>query len=187
MSRLKRIPTVVSAFAALHRVHPSARLVIAGRADDSSILTSVIRAVTAAGLERVVRVLVDPRGDRFEAGIDASDVVVNLRWPTAGETSGAMMRAFGAGKPVITSVLPQHEALPPSFCWRIPVDEEGEGRGLYEEMSAAVRDREGCRKAGQAARALVERFATWRTAADRYVEVLGGTVARHAGAPHQSV
>ena len=39
--------------------------------------------------------------ETFEAAIEASDLVVNLRYPTVGETSGTMTRAMGAGKPVV--------------------------------------------------------------------------------------
>ncbi|MBL6711715.1 MAG: glycosyltransferase family 4 protein [Planctomycetes bacterium] len=39
--------------------------------------------------------------DAFEAAIAASDLIVNLRYPSVGETSGTMTRAMGAGKPVV--------------------------------------------------------------------------------------
>jgi glycosyltransferase involved in cell wall biosynthesis len=179
----KRVPTVLTAFAALRQLHPLARMVVAGRADDSSVVDRVVGAVAAGGLEDDVQVLLDPPKERFDAVIGASDAVVNLRWPTTGETSGVMMRAFGAGRPVITSALPQHRELPSSFCWQVPVDEVGEGRGLYEQMSAAVRDRERCRTAGLAARAFVEASASWEAAADRYVEIAGEAVAKRGSRP----
>ncbi len=183
LTGFKRVPTIVIAFAALRRLHPLARLVIAGRADDSSVVDRVEAAIAARGLEEDVRVVLDPPKERFDSLIGASDVVVNLRWPTTGETSGVMMRAFGAGRPVITSALPQHRELPSSFCWQVPVDEVGEGRGVYQEMSAAVRDRERCRTAGLAARDFVEASASWQAAADRYVEIASEAAAKRGTRP----
>src|SRR5207245_2550954 len=97
ISRIKRVPTVVAAFRALRSFHGGVRLIVAGRPDDPEVLARVRLLIEEAGLESVARVVLDPAKPELERLITASDVVVNLRWPTAGETSAVMLRAFAPG------------------------------------------------------------------------------------------
>ena len=41
--------------------------------------------------------------ERFVDYIGACDIVLNLRYPTVGETSGSLQRALGLGKAVLVS------------------------------------------------------------------------------------
>lgn len=49
----------------------------------------------------------------------AVDVCVNLRWPTAGETSGIAMRLLAAGKPVIVTDSEEWERFPDAALIRV--------------------------------------------------------------------
>ncbi len=51
----------------------------------------------------------------------ASDVCVNLRWPTAGETSASLLRIMGAGTPVLVSRTGSFEELPDEAVGKIDV------------------------------------------------------------------
>ena len=62
---------------------------------------TVRRAVKQFGMEDVVVEKGYTSLSTFESAIEASDLVINLRYPTVGETSGTMTRAMGAGKPVV--------------------------------------------------------------------------------------
>lgn len=55
------------------------------------------------------------------------DRIVNLRYPSAGETSGTLIRAFDAGKPVAVSDYAQFAELPDDCVTKIPLggDEAG--------------------------------------------------------------
>ena len=57
----------------------------------------------------------------------AIDVCINLRWPTAGETSGIAMRLLAAGKPVVVTESEEWERFPEQALVRIdpgPAEEE---------------------------------------------------------------
>ena len=73
--------------------------------------------------------------EEFDAFLAASDRVVNLRYPTAGETSGALLRIFAAGRPVAVSDLAQFTEFPSDVATRIPLG-EGEVTALSEFMLA---------------------------------------------------
>ena len=50
----------------------------------------------------------------------ATDLAVNLRYPSAGETSGTLIRAFESGKPVAVSDYAQFAEFPDDCVVKIP-------------------------------------------------------------------
>jgi hypothetical protein len=53
----------------------------------------------------------------------ACDVLVNLRAPTMGETSGAVIRGLSLGKPMLVSDVGWFAELPDGAALKIPVDD----------------------------------------------------------------
>jgi glycosyltransferase involved in cell wall biosynthesis len=182
IGRIKRVLVAVLAFTQVRRRWPQARLLIAGYADDADVLADIRRTV-----ERLppgsVRIELAPAKDEFERLIGATDVVVNLRWPTAGETSAVMMRAFGAGKAVITSDLPQHRHLDPAFCLKVPIDPAAEAAALTTLMERLVAEPDEARRAGRQAREHVRRFASWPVVAEGYRQALETVAVPRPGSP----
>lgn len=100
LTREKRIPQILAAFAATMASVPSAHLLLAGAATP---LYDPARDVRDRGLTG--RVTVSgylETDDDLTGAIAASDIVLNLRWPTAREVSGPWLRALAAGKPTVT-------------------------------------------------------------------------------------
>lgn len=167
----KRPELVVKIFAALHPLRPHARLLVAGRLEDRDSVGRMLAAVAEAGLDAAVRVMTDVADDEFTACISACDAVVDLRWPSAGETSATMMRAFGAGRPAIVSDLPQYRALEGRFCRRVPTDPPAAAGAALEIMLDVARDPHSAREAGRSARRFVEESASLERVARRYEEL----------------
>lgn len=67
----------------------------------------------------------------FPSFYAAADRFVNLRYPTAGETSGTLIRAFDSGKPVAVSDYAQFAELPDACAFKIPLG-EGEVDALVD-------------------------------------------------------
>lgn len=67
--------------------------------------------------------------DEFPAYYAAADRFVNLRYPTAGETSGTLIRALDAGKPVAVSDYAQFAELPDDIAFKVPL-----GAGEVERL-----------------------------------------------------
>jgi len=72
----------------------------------------------------------------FAAYFAAVDRLVNLRYPSAGETSGTLIRAFEAGKPVAVSDYAQFAELPDDCVVKIPFGD----REVDELADFLVRD-----------------------------------------------
>ena len=64
--------------------------------------------------------LTDDKLDRY---IAASDIVVNLRFPSVGESSGTLARAFSAGRCCIVSDTAAYAEIPRDVVVHVPVFE----------------------------------------------------------------
>ena len=94
----------------------------------------------------------------------ACDLALNLRYPTAGETSASLLRLLAAGRPALVSDYAQFRDLPPSAVLRVPLgDEETEALGV--RAAALLADPARLRSMGQAARDHVALHHTPRAAA----------------------
>ncbi len=62
--------------------------------------------------------------EKFVEYIGACDIVLNLRYPTVGETSGSLQRALGLGKAVIVSDVGSFAELPDEICLKVPATPE---------------------------------------------------------------
>jgi glycosyltransferase involved in cell wall biosynthesis len=104
----KRVRQILAAFRATLPYAPGARLMLAGTpaAHLELSLDDATPAVTA-----IVTGYID--GDEeFTRHLAASDVSINLRWPTARETSGPWVRALAAGKPTVITDLVHTARVP---------------------------------------------------------------------------
>ena len=177
----KRVPQLLEAFARVHAAVPGARLLLVGAAAPQLDLHGRVERLGLPS-ESIVRVeYVEER--RFWSLMAASDVVVSLRAPTMGETSGSAIRALSLGRPLVVSDVGWFAELPESVALRIPVDER-ETDVLAATLELLVR-REDVRAAmSLAARDHVAREHALDLVADRYAAVLeeaaGGAAVRDA-------
>jgi glycosyltransferase involved in cell wall biosynthesis/SAM-dependent methyltransferase len=168
----KRIAESLRAFRRLVRVLPEARLILAGEPHPELPLPSLI---TSMGLREHVRILNFVPMEDFNGYLGACDIVLNLRYPTLGESSGTLQRALGMGKAVIVSDVGSFHELPDDICLKVPVD-AAEEEHLFEYLNLlATRPRVRC-ALGERARAWAERECSWDLVARRYTEFLEAVV-----------
>ncbi len=60
----------------------------------------------------------------FDQLVESADIIVNLRYPSMGETSASLLRAMTAGKPCLVSDVDWFDELPDDVVIKIPVDEK---------------------------------------------------------------
>ena len=121
-------------------------LVVGGAVGPGDPLLDSVRTL---GLSEDVRFTGYLSDDDFWRLARAVDVSVNLRFPTVGETSGAVCRLAGCGLPIVVSDVGWFRELPESFACRIPVG-EGEAEAIARELASLASD-EALRKARSAA------------------------------------
>ena len=122
VNQSKRAPELLRAVARVRESHPDVTLLLVGPTSPGFDLD---RRLQRLGLdaEGVVREgWIDER--RLWALMAGSDVLVNLRHPTMGETSGSVIRALSLAKPVVVSDVGWFTELPSEVALRVPPDED---------------------------------------------------------------
>jgi glycosyltransferase involved in cell wall biosynthesis/SAM-dependent methyltransferase len=175
----KRIAESLRAFRRLVRVRPDARLVLVGEPHPEFPLAALIRSL---GLDEQVRMLgYTPIAD-FNGYIAACDVILNLRFPTVGESSGTLLRSLGMGRAVVVSNIGSFAEFPDSICLKVPVDATEEDT-IYEYLNLLVNRPEWAREMGARARAWVETECNWDLCARQYAGFMEAVAAGTPWAP----
>lgn len=164
----KRIPESLRAFRRLVRLEPRARMILAGEPHPDLPLGPLLRALE---LEAHVRMLGYTPLDDFTGYMAACDVVLNLRYPTVGETSGSLLRAMGLGKAVLVSDVGAFSELPDEVCLKVSVG-PGEEDLIFEYLNVLVSRPDLARALGERARTWVENECAWPLVARRYASFL---------------
>jgi len=149
---IKRTEVAIAALAApgLERVH----LLIVGQAAEVMDLEGEARRVGVADRVHVAGFL---PYEEFETAIAATDLCLNLRYPTAGETSASLLRVLAVGRPAIVSDYAQFADLPAEIAVKLPlaVAREEEAAALAAALRELLIDPARLRAMGEAARAHV--------------------------------
>ena len=164
----KRIAESLRAFRRVVRLVPEAKMILVGEAHPDLPVHDLIHAL---GLEANVRVLGFAPIEDFVGYMAACDIVLNLRYPTVGESSGSLLRAMGLGKAVLVSEVGAFQEFPEDVCLKVPVG-AGEEDLLFEYLNLLVARPEVARALGERARRYVERECNWERVARRYAAFL---------------
>ena len=166
----KRIAESLRAFRRLVRVEPAAKMILAGETHPELPLESLIQTL---GLEANVRVTGYAPIEDFNGYMGACDIVLNLRYPTVGESSGTLLRALGMGKAVVVSGVGSFREYPDEICLKTPVDETEEDH-IFEYLNLLVSRPELARAQGARARQWVQTECSWKEVARQYLAFCAG-------------
>jgi len=117
----KRIPHLLEGFTLLRKRRPGARLLLVGAAAERFDLDRRLERLGIGGEALIREDYVSE--DRLWSLMAACDVLVNLRSPTMGETSGSVIRGLSLGKAMLVSDLGWFSELPDDVALKVPVDE----------------------------------------------------------------
>jgi glycosyltransferase involved in cell wall biosynthesis len=158
---------VMEAFRRFRRQHPQARWLIVGRT-----LEGFAEWEQEADLGDAVRHLGYVEGlAAFYDALAAADVCLNLRHPTAGETSGAVLRAMAVGLPVVVSNQGWYAELPEDCCLKVKHD-GSEADQVLRILEELIGQPEASAEMGRRAREYVAHACDPRHVAQDYVDFL---------------
>ncbi len=120
----KRLMPILQVFEELRREHPRLALLVAGDFVSVDLERAAAPLLSQPG---VIRMPFLPETD-FRTAAAAVDACINLRDPSAGETSGVTIRLMGMGKPVLVTDSPATAGFPDDACVRVE-------RGIAERES----------------------------------------------------
>jgi len=139
----------------------AAHLLVAGEVSPIVDLVGVARKL---GVADRVHVLGYVEFAELESAIAASDLCLNLRYPTAGETSASLLRILAVGRPAIVNEYAQFRDLPDAAVVKVPLsastetsDPEGEAAAMAGRLAELLAAPEALSRLGEAARAHVAR------------------------------
>jgi glycosyltransferase involved in cell wall biosynthesis/SAM-dependent methyltransferase len=164
----KRIGESLRAFRRLIKLEPRARMILVGEPHPEFAVDQLIRTL---GLREHVRLIGFAGIDKFVGYMGACDIVLNLRYPTVGETSGSLQRALGLGKAVIVSDVGSFAELADDICLKVPPG-PGEEDLIFEYLNVLVSKPDVARAMGTRARDWVAKECNWAVAARRYVDFM---------------
>ena len=160
----KRIAESLRAFRRLVGVAPTAKMILVGEPHPEFPVEGMIRSM---GIETSARVIGFAPIEDFVGYLAACDIVLNLRFPTVGESSGTLLRSLGLGKAVMVSEVGSFQEFPDDVCVKIPVG-AGEEEMIFEYMNLLVSRPEAARSLGERAKEYVARECNWKTVARQY-------------------
>ncbi|HEX3557352.1 MAG TPA: glycosyltransferase family 4 protein [Thermoanaerobaculia bacterium] len=172
LTAAKRPEVLLRAFARLRRGFPRARFLIVGEVSPHFDFARVFTSELREGVAITGRLDLD----RFLLHMQACDVAVNLRHPTAGETSGTVIRLLGLGKPVIVNDTGAFAEIPDDCCAKVDLDDTEEEL-LLAYLRALAGDEALRRRLGENARRHMALHHTLAGSARGYADFLRETVA----------
>jgi glycosyltransferase involved in cell wall biosynthesis len=120
ITRPKQPAAVVGGFAELAAARPEARLIMVGADHTGGGLDRLIKRYRLDG--RIMVTGYVGRLAKFYLYLKAVDAVVNLRYPSAGESSGTFARALAEGRVVIVNNLGSFAEVPPDVALKVEAD-----------------------------------------------------------------
>jgi glycosyltransferase involved in cell wall biosynthesis/SAM-dependent methyltransferase len=168
----KRIAESLRAFRRLLRVIPAAKMILVGEPHPEFPLHALIRTL---GLSAAVRVMGFAPIEDFTGYMAACDIVLNLRYPTVGESSGSLLRALGLGKAVLVSGIGAFREFPDDVCLKVPVG-AGEEDLIFEYLNLLASRPDVARALGERAARYVKEECNWDRVAGMYAAFLKSVV-----------
>ena len=168
MNTAKRIPQLLDAFGRLRLRRPETQLVLGGSQSPGFDLAALLEARSLGDAVVQHDYLAE---ERLWQLIGGSDVLVNLRSPTMGETSAMVVRALSLGKPLVVSDVGWFSELPDEVAVKVPVDEH-ETEALVHALERLASDAGYRERMGKAAADWARREHDLDRTADLYVAAL---------------
>jgi len=107
--------------------------------------------------------------NRFNYYYENTDVCVNLRFPSSGETSASIIKSLAYGIPTITSNYAQYKEYPDNCCWKLDIDAY-EIETLTEYLHELISNNDLRRTMEQNALTFSKKTMSLETAALQYVQ-----------------
>ena len=167
MGNNRRLSVVLGAFWRLSQKYTHIKLAFFGTCHNKSALRFV--SEHNLGGRFFITGYLEP--SEYDCALALTDICVNLRYPSMGESSGTLCQQLKAGKPVIVSELNQYTEFPDEVCWKVPVDsyEEHILRKMFEHLITHEETRQ---QLGANAKRYADTVLTCENIAEMYARVL---------------
>ena len=166
----KRIDVVIKAFSILKLFIPNAKLILIGKCyqEMKEIIETLIERYR---LNEFISITGRVTLEEYKEYMKLSDVIINLRFPTLGETSASLMRTMSYSKPAILSSVNQFNEIPDECCIKVNVGRKEQDL-LLNALMKLRKDPYIRTRIGKNARRYVIKNCSWDIVAEKYLSVL---------------
>jgi len=154
VARHKRLEMVLRAFAKFTEINPNSKFFIVGSFLEKNYFEEVKNIIKELKISDKV-VIKSEYVEDLVSYIQISDVVIQTRYPTAGETSAMVLEIMSIGKPVIVSNIGWFSELPDDASIKIKID-ENEEKSIINAFTKLVSDRSFNEKLGSKAKEYIK-------------------------------
>lgn len=166
----KRIDVVIKAFSIFRLFFSDAKLFLVGKCH-SEMEEIIHRLLERYNLHDSICITGRVDLEDFKKYMKASDVIMNLRYPTMGETSASLLRAFSYGKPVIISNVNQFREFPDDCCLKVEVGDREQDM-ILSHLIRLKRDPLLRKRLDENERRYIEENCSWEKVTKKYLEVI---------------
>ena len=167
----KRAMPILKAFHRLHAKYQNVHYYFVG-SPGPTIRDELYEYIKTNHLEDCVTITGYVELDEFTRYIDATDLCLNLRYPSNGETSGSLMRILAKGKCVMVNDAGSFHELPDDCCVKIPsaetMTERLEIERIYLEFERLLSDNGRLEQYCKNARKFAEQYLDLKKIATQY-------------------
>jgi glycosyltransferase involved in cell wall biosynthesis len=167
----KRANIIVRAFSRFHTAFPRSVLLLVGGIDED-MEDYLDYLISLYQLNECLRVTGYMPNQIFEEYLRITDICINLRFPTVGETSGTLYRALGSGLPVLASDLPQFSEIPEDCTWKVSAGKNEEESELVAYLLDLASHPSVRHQMGRCAQSYIANSARWAKVAGQYKNFL---------------
>ena len=171
IGRHKQVSAAIEAFARVGARHRDARLRIVGRGDDRTEIQHLRDLALQLKIDERVEWHLNVDRSTYLRLLGESLIVVTLRSDTAGEMSGVLVEAWGAGRVGVTSDQPQFREFDERYCRRVSLGNRGILE-LADIMADALANPQKFAADGELARSLIEGEYSFQTVATQYAAIV---------------
>lgn len=168
LSRAKRIESILKAISRLRSQFEDLQVYFVGEPVDGADYASLIREHNLGDTVTITGYVSDQTLETF---LMATDVCLNLRYPTQGESSGILPRAFSIGLPVIVSDIGAFSELPDSIVRKISVG-NNEVDDLVETLEDCFTNGPECLSISEAQIDYAKNFLDINSVVDKYASMI---------------
>jgi glycosyltransferase involved in cell wall biosynthesis len=134
VTQSKELSQGLQVFSRYHAAHPQTRFVIIGEAVDVDV-DRLIKQLPLSSQKNVVWHGYVADFNTFQSLVATIDIVLALRFPTAGESSAAALRALAQGRPLLVYDHGWYSELPDNVAIKLPVRDEAALLAAFEEAA----------------------------------------------------
>lgn len=118
ITNTKRIDILLKALLKLIKTGIDVQLYLVGEFDND-VKNNLLSMIKNEKMENHVAITGFVGKDKFDEYYNLTDICLNLRYPSAGETSATLIKALRFGIPVITTNYAQYKEYPDNCCWKV--------------------------------------------------------------------